>query len=114
MTGTRQELSMAPAGCGLDARSLTVQLDRYRQLGTTATSMTQRDLELEVSFRADVDLDLLGETIATEQQCCSFFTLNYDASDRRLSISVDGPDRLDALKVLLSALRDPGTTSSAR
>ncbi len=113
MTRTGQQLPMAPAGCALDDGSLTVQLDRYRRLGTTAAGIAQRELELEVWFDAGVDLDLLRETIAIERQCCSFFTLAYDLSDRRLSISVDGPDRLDALRALLTALHGPATASTA-
>ncbi len=114
MTGTRQELPMARAGCGLDDGSLAVQLDRYQRLGTRAASIAQCGLVLEVCFDADVDLELLQETIAIERECCSFFTLGYDDSVRRLCISVDGPDRLDALSVLLSALRGPASLSPAR
>lgn len=51
-------------------------------------------------------MDLLHETIAIERGCCSFFTLDYEASTRRLSIGIDDPDRTDALGTLLSALRD--------
>ncbi|MGI9185364.1 MAG: hypothetical protein ACR2GZ_10460 [Solirubrobacteraceae bacterium] len=113
MTETGQQLPMAPAGCALDDGSLTAQLDRYRRLGTTAASITQRELELEVWFDPGVDLDLLRETIAIERQCCSFITLDYDISDGRLSISVDGSDRLDALRALLSALHGRAATSTA-
>jgi len=41
-----------------------------------------------------------------------FFMLDYDASDRRLSITVDNSDRLDALRALLSALRGSGIAPS--
>lgn len=114
MTAARHELPVAPAGCGLDNPSLTVQLDRYRQLGTTAASITKRGLVLEVCFDAELDVELLQETLAVERQCCGFFTLDYDATDRRLSISVDGPDRLDALSVLLSALQGQARLLPAR
>jgi len=40
--------------------------------------------------------------------------LDYDASDRRLSITVDNPDRLDALRALLSALRGSGIAPAPR
>ena len=105
---------MAPAGCALDDGSLVAQLDRYRRLGTTAISITHRELQLVVRFDADADLELLRETIAIERQCCSFFMLDYDASDRRLSITVDNSDRLDALRALLSALRGSGIAPAAR
>jgi len=40
--------------------------------------------------------------------------LDYDASDRRLSITVDNRDRLDALRALLSALRGSGIAPAPR
>jgi len=97
---------MAPTGCTLDDRSLGEQLDRYRQLGKTALSIDELELGLVIAFSAEVDIDLLHETVAIERRCCSFFALGYDASERRLSIAIDDPARGDALRVLLSALRD--------
>ncbi len=102
---------MASGGCALNDGSMGEQLDRYRRFGATATSITQGELGFVVSFDASVDLDLLRETIAIERRCCSFFTLDYDTSDRCPSITVGDPERLDALGVLLSALRDSGTTA---
>lgn len=96
---------MAPAGCSLDEDRLVAQMARYARLGATAISITDRKLEVLVRFDANLDLELLRETIAIERQCCSFFTLDYDGSDRRLSISVDRPDRVVALGALLSAFR---------
>ncbi len=113
MTWSGHELPMAPR-LRARRRSLVAQLDRYRRLGTTAISITHRELQLVVRFDADADLELLRETIAIERQCCSFFTLDYDASDRRLSITVDNPDRLDALRALLSALRGSGIAPAPR
>ncbi len=96
---------MAPAGCTLDDSGLAEQLDRYRQLGTTALRIQERELGLVVTFTAEVDVALLHETVAMERDCCSFFTLDYDASERRLSIAIDDPARGDALRSLLCALR---------
>jgi hypothetical protein len=108
MSNPRGELPMAPAGCMLSDGGLVEQLHRYRRLATTATSISERELGLLVCFDANVDLELLRETVAIERQCCSFFTLDYDAPARRLSITIDDPDRGEALEALLSALRDPG------
>jgi hypothetical protein len=100
---------MAPAGCTLDDSGLGEQLDRYRRLGETAVSIQDGDARLVITFDADVDTDLLRETIAVERGCCSFFALDY--STRRLSIGIDDPARADALAALLSALRDSAPAS---
>ncbi len=102
------DLPMAPSGCSLDGDGLVDQLDRYRRLGGKVKRIKQHDLELLVWFDADVDLHLVRETIAIERQCCSFFILDYDPSDRRLSITVADPHRLDALGALRAALGGAG------
>lgn len=113
MSADGRELPMAPTGCALDGGGLVEQLDRYRRLGTTAASIKARTGAAGL-VRGERRFDLLRETIAIERGCCSFFTLDYDASDRRLSITVEDPDRLEALGALLSALSGPGTASAAR
>lgn len=107
------ELPMAPVGCTLTESGLVRQFQRYRQLGTAAARIMQGDLGLVVWFDTGIDLALLGETIAIERQCCGFFTLDYDASERRLSITVER-DRRDALRALASALGGSALRSAAR
>jgi hypothetical protein len=114
MSTDSRELPIAPADCTLDDGSLVKQLDRYRRLGRSATTIQQRELALVVTFPADVDIDLLHETIAIEGGCCSFFTLDYDASERRLSIAIDDPARAEALRALRSALRDATSPTAGR
>lgn len=104
MSASSDELPMAPAGCTLTNGGLVEQLERYRRLGTSAVRITRRDLGLMVWFDSAVDVALLTETIAVERDCCGFFTVDYDDSERRLSITVDGPARRDALDALASAL----------
>ena len=106
---------MAPAGCTLDDSGLGEQLDRYRRLGADgASASTTAVRRLEITFGADVDVDLLCETIAIERGCCSFFTLDYDASERRLSIGIDDPARGDALASAAVARCATSTPASAR
>jgi hypothetical protein len=107
------DLPMAPSGCALDDRGLGEQLDRYRRLGTTALRLQERELALAVTFSAEVNVELIQETVAVERGCCSFFTLDYDGPARQLSIGVEDPARADALAALASALRD-GMRASAR
>lgn len=93
--------------------ALGEQLDRYRRLGATAATVQHGLARLEITFGTDIDVDLLDETVAIERGCCSFFTLFYDTSARRLSIGIDDPARADALAALASALRD-ATPAAAR
>lgn len=112
--GRNGELPMAPIGCTLDDTALGKQLDRYRKLGTTALDIKAGELALEIAFSAELDVDLLRATIAIERGCCSFFALDYDASERRLSIAIDDHAHGDALKTLLAALRGSVPPSAVR
>ena len=105
-------LPMAPDGCTLDAGGLGEQVDRYRRLGAAAIAVQDGDAGLVITFGVDVDVDLLHQTIAVERGCCSFFTLDYDPSLRRLSIGVDDPARADALATLASALSESPPASA--
>jgi len=112
MSAAFRELPMAPDGCTLDDRTLVSQLDRYRWLGRMAVRIESSKQGLQVTLAEDVDVDLLRETIAVERQCCSFFAIDYDTSERRLSVEIDDTARAGALRALLSALRD-GTSPAA-
>lgn len=114
MSAPKDELPMAAVGCSLTDSGLVEQLDRYRTLGTAVTRITQQALGLLVWFDTSVDPALVSETIEIERGCCEFFTLDYDASERRLSITVDGPERLDALAALTSAVGGRAGPSAAR
>jgi hypothetical protein len=105
---------MAAGSCSLAADDLQAQLRRYRQLGAAATSIEHRELGLTARFDDSIDLALLDQTIAIERGCCSFFTLGYETSQRALSISVDGPERIDVLELIGSALRGTGLPSERR
>ena len=96
-------LPMAVSGCDLDDRELARQLERYRQLAGSATAVTRRGPTLRVTFDAGVDAQLLDETIAIEQRCCSFLTIDYLPSELTLSISTDAAHS-DVLAVLTAAL----------
>lgn len=97
---------MAIADCGLNPIELAEQADRYRRLATAAHIIEHSEDRVLVTFQPTVDLELLNETIATERRCCPFFTIDYDTSDRRLSISAADALRRDALDTILSAIRD--------
>jgi hypothetical protein len=102
------ELPMALSDCALDADAYRTQIGRYRALGAGATVQRPSALELTADFAADPDPALLRATIETERACCTFFTLGYARSDRRLTIAVSDPDRTGALDQIQVALTDGG------
>jgi len=102
------ELPMAIADCGLDQTALGEQLGRYRRLGAQAQVARPSPLVLSVHFLHEPDPELLRTTIAVERECCSFFALEYTREDRRLTVSVDEPEREKALDAIETALRGRG------
>jgi hypothetical protein len=94
--------------CGLDTDALGVQGARYASLGRELVEVERSRGRLIASFTANVDADLVRETIEVERECCPFFTLAYDDADHRLSITVQDPSQnaaLDALQYSLNANR---------
>jgi hypothetical protein len=105
------ELPMVIADCGLDAAALQQQAARYRELGTRAVVRRESALEMTVQFAADPDRELLDATLEIERQCCAFFTLDYAADDRRLTVGVSDPARAGALDEIEAALTAAGSGS---
>jgi hypothetical protein len=104
------ELPMVIADCGLDAAALQQQAARYRELGTRAVVRRESALELTVRFAADPDRELLDVTLEIERECCAFFTLEYAAADRRLTVAVSDPARTGALDEIEAALTAAGSS----
>jgi hypothetical protein len=101
------ELPMALADCGLDQAQLAEQLARYRRLGARAVECDRSELALTVRFAADAEPepDLRRRTIAVERECCSFFALHYDQTQRLLTVSVEDLARRSALDAIEAAIR---------
>ncbi|MGH2890908.1 MAG: DUF72 domain-containing protein [Solirubrobacteraceae bacterium] len=112
---TRIDLPMAVDGCSLDAAALAGQGERYVRLGAGACAIVRHPDRLKIGFAPEVDPDLLRRTIAVERGCCSFLTLDYDASARQLTVSADPgrPDALRALNAIGAALSAGYTTPDA-
>jgi hypothetical protein len=104
------ELPMAIADCGLDAAALQQQAARYRELGAGAVVRRASALELTVQFAADPDRELLDATLEIERECCAFFTLEYAAADRRLTVAVSDPARAGALDEIEAAVTAAGSS----
>jgi len=92
------------AECRLDVDGLRRQRDRYRALGRHAIETVRRPQRLTVRFDADVDVDLLLETVRVERACCPFFGLEPDVERRELAVTVPRPDLDPALDAIVAAL----------
>jgi len=88
--------------CSLDAAGLARQRERYREIGRGATVIERSPTLLRVELDAATDPDLIEATLATERECCPFFTL--ERAERTLTIAVaeqlHGP-ALDAIAFAL-------------
>lgn len=96
-------LAMAPS-CDLDETGLRLQLERYRVAGRGARLLRRTQGCLVVKLAADVDGELVDETIAIERQCCPFLTLDWEPDSRQITVSVSEPAHESALDAIAFAL----------
>ncbi len=94
---------MAPS-CALDEDGLRSQLERYRQTGQNARLIQRSSRSLVAALDQDVDVALVAETVAIEQECCPFFALTWEPDRRRLTISVSQAAHEPALDAIAFAL----------
>jgi hypothetical protein len=73
--------------CALDDQALAEQIARFRRIGEHAIWARRLPTELTVVLEADLDDELLEETLAVERACCPFFALIWDGSTRQLTIA---------------------------
>jgi hypothetical protein len=97
------------AHCALDRAGLQAQGARYSRLAVAVSALQREPRRLTVEFDADVDRELLGQTLAIERECCPFFTLELDARGRRLRASVSRAEDAPALDALAEALAPSGS-----
>jgi hypothetical protein len=60
---------------------------RFGKIGEHTLWARRLRTELTVVLEADLDDDLLQETLAVERACCPFFALIWDESTRELTIA---------------------------
>jgi hypothetical protein len=97
-------LPMAPADCSLDEPDLRAQLARYRGVGKGAAILEQSRQRLVIRVGAATSDVVVDELVAVERRCCPIFDLGWEPHERRLSISVPGPEHESALDAIATAL----------
>jgi hypothetical protein len=93
-----------PAACRLDPEGQRQQRDHYRAIGKHLDRLERKPEQLTAWFGTEVDLALVRETIEVERDCCPFYDIDLDPSERRLSLSVASPDQDPALDAIRFAL----------
>jgi hypothetical protein len=112
MSPDARPLPMVPSGCALDDGQLAEQLARYRHLSASVLRVDRDGPAARIQFGERVETELVDRTLAIERGCCSFLTVDYDASQRVLAIATDPEHGRDALSALLSAVTpSPGATA---
>jgi hypothetical protein len=92
------------AACRLDPKGQRQQRDRYRAIGKHLDRLEREPERLTAWLGTEVDLALVQETIDVERDCCPFYEIGFDSSERRLSLSVASPDQDPALDAIRFAL----------
>jgi len=90
--------------CALDADGLRSQAERYRRIGEHVASFERESLAFVVALDEGVDAALVEETVGVERECCPFFALDYDATERRLRVGVRDDTHAPALEAIAFAL----------
>jgi hypothetical protein len=96
-------LPMAPS-CALDEDGLRLQLVRYRRVGQGARLVEQTRRRFVVELDEHVDGKLVEEAVAIERECCPFFTLDWQAERRQLTVLVAHVEHEPALGAIAFAL----------
>ena len=96
-----------PLECRLDLDGLREQKRRYERVSASIETVHRGPTELTAQLTADVDEGLVSELVATERECCPFFTIDWDRGARNLSFAgaAEHADALDAIAYALSASR---------
>lgn len=100
--GFERALAMLPS-CALDADGRRSQKARYRAIAQSLTGVRREPEVVLVDFRKGVDHAVLGEVIAVERECCPWFRFEFDATGRRLAVTVTDSEMLPTLDAIEAA-----------
>jgi hypothetical protein len=96
-------LPMVPPACSLDETNLRAQLARYRDVGTGSEILEQTRQRLVIRLGSDISDIVVEELVAIERHCCPFFSLDWEPTERRLSIGVSTNEDEPALDAIAYA-----------
>ena len=99
-----EDASQLAPSCALDESGLRLQRERYRVAGPRGRVIERTARSLAVDLDHGVDVELVGEAIAVERECCPFFGLTWEPDRWRLSVSVSQEEYEPALAAIAFAL----------
>jgi SAM-dependent methyltransferase len=103
----RKPQAAASAGCSLSEHGLRDQLARYKSLGARGRLIERANDRLAIEIPRGVDAGEIEDLMAVERDCCPFFELTWDPSERLLRISVGEQEHEPALDAIATALGAP-------
>jgi hypothetical protein len=95
---------MVPEACSLSESELEAQIERYRVLARGAREVRRDGAVVEVAAGPDPSDELVQQLVATEQSCCPFLSLDWDAGQRRLRIEALKPSDEPVLELIAASL----------
>jgi hypothetical protein len=94
-----------PLACSLDETGMAAQRARYAVVARHLVSLAHGDRALKARLDETLDGAVLRELIDVERECCPFFEIGYDATERVLSVSVSTEEHAPALQAIAHSLR---------
>jgi hypothetical protein len=94
-----------PPACSLDETEMAAQRARYAVVARHVESLASGERSLKARLDEWLDGAVLRELIEVERDCCPFFEIGYDPSDRVLSVSVSTDEHAPALQAIAHSLR---------
>lgn len=94
-----------PLACSLDETEMAAQRARYAVVARHVKSLASGERSLRARLDESLDGAVLRELIDVERDCCPFFEIAYDPSDRLLSVSVASEQHAPALQAIAHSLR---------
>jgi hypothetical protein len=103
--GFDRALAAVPA-CSLDGCGAGAQKERYRAIAPFITRVREEAMTVVVEFAGDVDVAVLDEMLAVENQCCSgVLGFELDGPARSLAVTAADPADKPALGLIASGFR---------
>ena len=98
-------MKQLPLACSLNETEMAAQRARYAVVARHVQSLASGERSLRARLDETLDGAVLRELIDVERECCPFFEIGYDATERVLSVSVSTEGHAPALQAIAHSLR---------
>jgi hypothetical protein len=94
-----------PLACTLDETAMAAQRARYVVVARHVLGLAHGDRLLRARLDEGLDGAVLRELIEVENECCPFFDISFDATERLLTVSVSSEEHEPALQAIAHSLQ---------